>query len=340
MERILAIQIKRIGDLILTAPALTRLKRARPESRITLVTMGAAGQLVPAIPAVDEHFSYRYHRPNLAMWANVSTAGYDAVLDFNGLDRSVLMTCLSGAAIRATYAKRVRGWWREQVYTHASLAKLRRFHTVDHMAALLDVLDLPPARGEEPLSLAVPDVVQERIDARLGSLGLDGSFAVVHPGTARSEKYWLPERWAEVIDALASRPRPLPTVITGGNDPEEGRHLEAILASCCHRPAVLAGELSLLETAAVIRRASMALGVDTAAMHLAAAFRRPQVVLFGPTNPFHWRPRHADARIVFSGSGLLAEGGFDPRQPEAPMTGIETTEVLAAVETLTPGSGA
>ena len=45
-ERILAIQTKRIGDLILTAPALERLKRERPRSEITLVTIGAAGQLV------------------------------------------------------------------------------------------------------------------------------------------------------------------------------------------------------------------------------------------------------------------------------------------------------
>jgi len=38
--------------------------------------------------------------------------------------------------------------------------------------------------------------------------------------------------------------------------------------------------------------------VDSAPMHLASASRTPQVILFGPTNPFHWRPRESPALIL------------------------------------------
>jgi hypothetical protein len=48
----------------------------------------------------------------------------------------------------------------------------------------------------------------------------------------------------------------------------------------------LSGTLTLLQLAAVIARARLVLSVDSAAMHLAAMARRPQVALFGPTNPF------------------------------------------------------
>ena len=106
MQRILAIQIKRIGDLVLTAPALRRLRRDRPDAHITLVTLDAAGQLVPCIPGIDEHLNYRSGRANLALWSQLALGRYDVVLDFNGTDRAAFMTFLSHAGIRAGYEKR------------------------------------------------------------------------------------------------------------------------------------------------------------------------------------------------------------------------------------------
>ena len=338
MERILAIQIKRIGDLILTAPALARLRRGKPDAEIVLVTMGAAGQLVPAIPAVDHHFSYRYRSANAVLWNTLIKERFDAVLDFNGADRSVFMTWLTGADVRATYEKRARGWLREQVYTRTSNARLRPLHTVDHMNALLDTLDFAapfPAGEPEPVSMMMPEPIQARMDERLAEWGVEGDFAVVHPGTARPEKYWRAERWAEVLGDLQERG--LPVVITGGSDAEERSHLDALLAEVPgeRKPLVLAGELSLLETAAVIRRASLALGVDTAAMHLAGAFQVPQVVLFGPSNPFHWRPRHEGVRVVLAGhDGVMAESDYEMRMEKRSMEDITVHQVCAAIDSL------
>jgi predicted lipopolysaccharide heptosyltransferase III len=333
MERILAIQIKRIGDLILTAPALARLKRARPQARLVLVTMGLAGDLAEAIPAVDEHHRYHYRRPNLGLWADLLTNRYAAALDFSGTDRSALMTLASRAERRATYEKRARGLWRERIYTHVSLARLRDFHTIEHMAALLDTLDLPSMAdiSDTPPSLAIPAATAEKMALLLGARGVEGPYAVVHPGTARPEKYWLPERWARVIDAVSSR---MTCVITGGNDATERRHVEAILAACRGRkPLVLAGELTLLETAAVIARCEQMLGVDTAAMHLAAAFRRPQVALFGPTNPYHWRPLNPLARVVFAGQTRpMTVADWQPQMDERPMSEISVEQVLEAMD--------
>lgn len=336
MERILAIQNKRIGDLILTAPALARLKRARPASRLVLVTMGLAGDLAEAIPAVDEHYSYQYLQPNVSLWADLLTNRYAAALDFSGTDRSALMTLASRAVRRVTFEKRARGFWRERVYTHVSRARLRDFHTIDHMAALLDTLDLPADLQTHPdvPCLAIPAATGAKADALLAAHGLgDGAaFAVVHPGTARPEKYWLPDRWVRVIDAV-QLDRSLPCVITGGAGPAEKRHLKAILANLAGpKPVVLAGKLSLLETAAVIARCDLMLGVDTAAMHLAAAFRRPQVALFGPTNPYHWRPLNPLARVVLAGqTRLLTEADWRPKMDERPMTEISVEQVLEAL---------
>ena len=334
MQRILAIQIKRIGDLVLTAPALRRLRRDRPDAHITLVTLDAAGQLVPCIPGIDEHLNYRSGRANLALWSQLALGRYDVVLDFNGTDRAAFMTFLSHAGIRAGYEKRARKFPRSLVFNRVSDASLTELHTVDHMVALLETLGID-STDPEPLQLVVPEVELEKIKALLAERGIAGGekFALIHPGTARDEKYWLAERWAAVADHLATQ-RGLKIVVTGGADGGEKAHIEA-LKSAAQTPIVdLSGQLSLLGSAAVISLASLALGVDTAAMHLAGAFEIPQVLLYGPTNPYHWRPRHAAASVVLAGrdAPLVKAEDFEMRISKNPMNLIEVDMVLAAVE--------
>jgi len=336
MQRILAIQIKRIGDLVLTAPALRRLRRERPDAHITLVTLGAAGQLVPCIPGIDEHLNYRAMRPNLALWSQLALGRYDVALDFNGTDRAAFMTFLSHAGVRAGYEKRARKFPRSLVFNRVSKASLTELHTIDHMVALLETLGID-SPDPEPLKLVVPEAELAKIRALLGERGIGDSekFALIHPGTARDEKYWVAERWAAVADELVAQGG-LKIVLTGGKDAGEKAHIEA-LKNAAETPIVdLSGELSLLGSAAVISLASLALGVDTAAMHLAGAFEVPQVLLYGPTNPYHWRPRHAAARVVLAGrdASLVEAGDFEMRIGKNAMELIEVEQVLAAVEGL------
>ena len=68
-------------------------------------------------------------------------------------------------------------------------------------------------------------------------------------------------------------------------------------------------------------------------MHLAAAFGTPQVALFGPTNPFHWRPRTTPATILQAGKPAPVTD-FVPKQPPHPMKEISTEQVIDAMQTL------
>ena len=67
----------------------------------------------------------------------------------------------------------------------------------------------------------------------------------------------------------------------------------------------LSGKTDLLTLAAVVRKARLLVTVDSAPMHFAAAWGTPQVVLFGPTNPFHWHPR-SESAVVLSWAVLRA----------------------------------
>jgi ADP-heptose:LPS heptosyltransferase len=72
------------------------------------------------------------------------------------------------------------------------------------------------------------------------------------------------------------------------------------------------------------------------AMHLAAMWKVPQVVLFGPTNPFHWRPLHERA-VVLVGGQEGSVTAFEPRMKGGEMGQITVKSVESAVSALLDG---
>ena len=350
--RLLALQLKRIGDLVLTTPALHALRAAG--HHVTLALTETTAALLPALgDSVDDSLIYR-RAGNGALWRRLLTGPrFDAVVDFTGRDRSALLTLASRTPRRIIAQPLLRGsWWRPWVYNEAVDVSVRSRHTVDFYLDYLAPLGIPVDFTGEPASptLRLPADATTRADALLAEAGIAPGqpFVVVHPGTARPEKYWLPERWAEVIRACQDD-FGLPVVLTGGkNDPFENEHLARLrsaLSSFVIRhssfnppPSAfrlptsdLSGRLDLLTLSAVLARAALVLGVDSGPMHLAAAFRRPQIVLFGPTNPYHWRPRHPDARVLRAGQGDAPLTTFAERSPGAPMDAISTEAVIACI---------
>jgi len=155
---------------------------------------------------------------------------------------------------------------------------------------------------------------------------------VLHPGSARAEKFWEIDRWARLIDHCVEE-RGLKVVLTGGNSAMERTQLGAIKSSTSSEVIDLSGKTDLLMLAAVVRKARLLVTVDSAPMHFAAAWETPQVVLFGPTNPFHWHPR-SESAIVLLGKSEGPVSEFDPGQRAVPMNQISTQTVIDAMESL------
>jgi ADP-heptose:LPS heptosyltransferase len=170
--------------------------------------------------------------------------------------------------------------------------------------------------------------MRKELEAR----GIGSSYAVVHPGTAREEKSWNAAQWVEVITCIQHE-LGLPVILTGSGDGWEHAHLRDIQKRL-HVPVLdLSNQLSLSELAALIHGCSLMVGVDSMAMHLAAVFERPQVALFGPTNPFHWRPRH-DRALVLTSSSPQPLRDYDPRMEKGEVKLISTDSVLRAIRNL------
>ena len=330
--RILVLQLKRIGDLILTTPALWALRQNLPKAHIALAVEAGCREMLPAIDYVDDTLVYERRGDNAKMWRHLLLRHYDTCLDFTGTDRSALFAVLSKAGRRMTFEWVQRSRFRHVFYNGFVASSVRENHTVDHYLHLLRGLNLPAGR-ENPIKLNLPEWAPRKARQLLDEAGVKGPFALVHPGTARPEKYWSAARWAEVIQWCESHLQ-MPCVLTGSPDGHEQNHLTAIKEAY---PAAgerdLSGYLDLMTLTALTRSASLVLTVDSAPMHMAGSFGTPQVALFGPTNPFHWRPRH-DRAIIIQSQGPILPPEFRPQHPGGPMTEISTQTVIDAIVAL------
>src|ERR1700716_1884777 len=282
---ILLLQLKRIGDLILTTPEIAALREKFPRASISLVVSAAVKDLLPALSGIDKVFEVRGKTDAAFDWIALSLGKFDYCLDFARNDRSSFLTFLSGARKRITSDHpNLRTKLRARSYNEFVEAPVGELHTVDYHLGLLKPLGIENA--SRAIRLHLPEETTAKADQLLRTANVSEEFVCFHPGSARAEKFWDAGRWAEVIDHCASETG-MKCVLTGGRSSVEQTQIAAIKAATKSTPIDLSGKTNLLTLAALVRKARLLVTVDSAPMHFAAAWETPQVVLFGPTNPFH-----------------------------------------------------
>jgi ADP-heptose:LPS heptosyltransferase len=147
---------------------------------------------------------------------------------------------------------------------------------------------------------------------------------VVHPGAASAGRRWPAVRFAAVARSLTDEGHVV--VLTGSPD-------EAPLAEEVRRRAglpawsVLAGRTDLAGLAALVAHARLVVCGDTGPAHLASAYGRPSVLLFGPTPPHRWGPPPGPHTVLWHGAGA---GDPHASEVDPALEAITVEEVLAA----------
>src|SRR5215469_6411734 len=224
--KILLLQLKRIGDLILTTPAIAALRKNYPGAHITLAVSNECAELLPAISNVDRVLIARRNLRDVAMVSSVAGKRFDYCIDFTRNDRSALLTLLSGARKRvASYRVREQSKTRARVYTDFVGVRVRDLHTIDYNLALLEPLGVRAVSSAPQLE--IPRVAHEKADSLRRDWKIARPYVILHPSSARSEKLWDAGRWAEVIDHF-SQDNEFDFVLTSGPAAHEQTHIAAI----------------------------------------------------------------------------------------------------------------
>jgi ADP-heptose:LPS heptosyltransferase len=162
-----------------------------------------------------------------------------------------------------------------------------------------------------------------------------GPYAVLHPGASSPVKRWPADRWAVVADRLAERGT---AVVLAAGPGEEGE-LDAIVSRAGRAHHRLARALSLGELGALLAGASLALGADSAPMHLATAVGVPTLRNIGPGDETLFGPwgdpsRHRAVRAVgtWPDPDWFGRGGG----PHSTLLALAVEPVLAELAALQP----
>ncbi len=329
--KILLLQLKRIGDLILTTPAIAALRENYRDAHITLAVSNECAELLPAISNIDRVLIARRNLRDVAIVSSVAGKRFDYCIDFTRNDRSAFLTLLSGARRRvASYRVREQSKTRARLYTDLVGVRVRDMHTIDYNLALLEPLGVRAASS--PPRLDLPRTAREKADRLRRDWKITRPYVIFHPGSARREKLWDAARWAEVIDHFGQN-NEFELVLTSGPSVDEQAHIAAITHRMREKFIDLSGKTDLLTLAALIGQAQLLVTVDSAPVHFAAATHTPQLILFGPTNPFHWRPTDSPSLILHGKSGSPVTE-FAPVRPRFPMSEISTEAVISAMDLL------
>jgi ADP-heptose:LPS heptosyltransferase len=292
-----------LGDLLTGVPAIRGIRAAVPHHRLVLATTRALAPLAALIDAVDEvlpavelePLDWTGPPPELAV--DLHGKGPLSHVVVAGLQPRRLLTFDSPGYPGPTW--------------HADEHEVRRWCRL--VSEGLSVECDPDA-----LDLAVPGLTPPA-----------SGVAVVHPGAAFPGRRWPAERFSAVARHLVASG--LEVAVTGG-PAERGLALAVAEGAGLDPEAVLAGRTTSLELAAVIAAARVVVCGDTGVAHLASAYRRPSVVLFGPVSPALWGPPpRAQHVVLWHGDGTGDPWGttLDPA-----LGAITVDEVTTALDAL------
>ena len=309
-RRALFTKLRHIGDVLLMTPSIRALRRARPESRIAALVPRGTEDVLAGNPDLDQVFLFDRRGGVAGKWELVRALrryAPDLVLEMGEGDRETLLGWLSGARERVGYRPEGRRAWRRVLLSRC--VPWNGQHVVEANLDLLRACGIP-VDGSRPVLVVSPEA-RSRMMARLASAGLEpgGPLVVVHPVSRWLFKAWPERRCAEVLSGLAAR-QGISVAVTSGPGVQEVAAARRILAQTAGPVIDLVGQTTLPELAAVLERAQLFIGVDSAPMHMAAALGVPVVALFGPSGEHDWGP-WGDGHIVLSSPYLCRPCGKD-----------------------------
>ncbi len=293
---ILLIKPSSLGDIVMSLPALSALRRNWPQARISWLVRPEFAPLIEGHPHLDEIVAFDRKRLGKA-WYHPGAFGslasligglrrhrFDVVLDLQGLLRTASLAWLSGC--RQRFGPVWRREFAHHFYTTTVPVRAEWVHVVDYYMKLIE------AMGGTDLSVefTLPDkpAAAQAATKLLAREGVDcDRYAVLIPGSAQVSKCWPAERFAALADRLVTD-HALAVVATGSR--AEARMIEKIQNHAKCRITNLAGRTSLPELVELLRSAQIVISNDTGPGHIAAALNRPLVMLFSWSNPLRVGP--------------------------------------------------
>lgn len=329
-SKILVVRTDRLGDCILSTPAISILRTRFPAAAIDVLTTPYTRDVFTGNPAVrevliDDPSSPLFSSAFLSLVKKVRSRAYDACFILHLTARAALVPFLAGVPVRVAPATKIY-----QFLANRRIAQKRSkclMNEADYNSSLVTGhlgrgMDHPPASlyVDAGALASAKSFLDGEFRERVGA-GLDefraggGRMAVVHPGCGGSALNMSPGRYVEIMERLRSGG----FAVFLSTGPAEEDLKERFLAALSFDPLRYGNETLkspsvLKNTFALLSLADVVIAPSTGIMHAAVALGRPVVALFCPIfvcTPVRWGPdpHSHSARAVMRPEAVSTDPG-------------------------------
>jgi len=262
--KVLVVRFSSIGDIVLCTPVVRCLKEQLPNAEIHFATKSAYGSLLDHNPYIQRVHTLGDDWDEFT--SNLKTEKFDRIIDLHNNLRSRRLALDLGLKRSAFDKINIAKWLK----VNLKIDRLPKVHIVDRY--LETVKDLGVNNDGKGLDVFLPEILDDtplkRLPEKFICLALGGQHATKK----------LPQ---SSMEELLSKVEGTIVLIGGPEDEAIGERLAEI------RPGVinLCGKLSLLQSALAINRSSTVITHDTGMMHIAAAFEKNVLSIWGNTIP-------------------------------------------------------
>ncbi len=335
IKKILVIQPKPFGDVLLTAAYLPALRRRFPDAQIDFLVFKPYDRMIYKHPSLSNIVAVRMRKDKHYTWDRlvcfykVFRRRYDLVIDQNSSTTSAQIALFSGARYRLGY----------DVTSSRLFSNIKATYgpTKYNAAKRYDMLK-PLGIDEEPIELFFYISPQAKAFAhdwlRTNNV-LDKKIALFSPGATHPSKVWKIEYVAQLADLIVEKTELAPVIIWG---PGEKQYVDRMVAAMRNQVYVLPAT-DIDQAAAFLERSAFHFCNDGGITHLSVATKTPTLAFYGVISPVAWSPqgyvpthfhmfnrewdwRHDPERT----NGYTAEDAWKRFKELAPKFGIEVYE--------------
>ncbi|WP_278847759.1 glycosyltransferase family 9 protein [Megamonas hypermegale] len=302
---ILIVKLSAIGDVIHALPVSYALRKKYPTAHITWVVEPTAYEIVKHNPCVDEVIlfqkkafkTFKGFKQNFKpFYKLLHRRKYDISIDLQGLFKSMAVVLTANAKKKIGYVDMREG---SNLISKAIKGPHFNGHIVDryldtvkYLGCDTDNIIFPLKNTAEEINYVNNLLMDNKIDD-------NKSFIVFAVGTNWVNKCWSTKNFAILSDLLSEHS--IKTVLIGFGKNDEQKALEITRQNTSNNIVNLVGKTSLMQTAALIKKAKAVVGGDTGNLHLAAALNIPAIMLMGPTDPNRNGPYKQMHNVILAG---------------------------------------
>lgn len=302
--RIVIIGVNWLGDTLFMTPAIRALRRRHPGAFLACVVPPRCRELLAGNPHLDLVMTFDERGADrgpagLRRFRDALRAQrFDTAFLFHRSFTRALVTAWAGIPQRIGYATWKRAW---VLTTAVPMPPNDTVHKVTHFLKLLDAVGIPADGMAYDLPVPAADLQYARQLLRAAGCEPGQPVVAMHAGANWELKRWPPARFARLGDDLADQHGARIVLVGSAGDRPMA---EGIARRMRHPPAILCGQTTLAQLAALFTQVSAVVSNDSGPLHVASAVGARAVGLFGPTKPeLTAPPASASLRILFGSVG-------------------------------------